>query len=312
MADSNAVIARYAFEDDLGVIPEVAFNTFRVTSVSINPDYQTIQSEEIINTLRARGMVRTTQSATMELGFELSFRTLRDMLSLMVMNHWEEDEPELGTDRLVDGIIRKSMTCEAHFTDVDLVLWVLGARAQSLSLSLQREQMVTGTIQLMGLEVDGGTVSQGTGTPTPRTTTDPLNSLENLTVLNEGGAGLSKVESMELSFSRDLEPKGELGTAAAWDIRVGELENTGQIQTHLRSLDLFNKAKDFVDSSLELLWEDRAGNELGVEFPRIQYENFQVQVGGRNQDVFGDAPWRASAADDETPQVIITEREAAE
>ena len=307
MADSNGIVLRYAQETDFGVPPTGQYKTARVTSVSVDPEFMTAQSEEILPTLRERQSVRTTERAMLSIGIELSAETLRDWWAAMLLSAWLPDTPSAGRERVIDGNTPYSQTMAVLFTDVDLALWVNGAIASGLSLQIGREGVVSGTFDVMGLSIDGGPTPPGTGPHLARTITRPMQGMRDLEVLEEGGAGIRYVESLSIQLQRELEPKYELGTSVPFEIRRGTLSVTGEIQSHLRSLALFDKAKDFVDSELRAMFRDAAGNTVELDFPRIEYSNFSVQVGGRDADVFGTAPWRAVAADDVTPVIRVTE-----
>jgi hypothetical protein len=262
----------------------------------VNPQFESVRSSEILNTLRTRRAVRTGESGMVEIGGEVSFETLDKMLELMLLNDWEDDTPSAGTDRLRDGVMRKSATVEVEFSDLatPLFFWMRGSKMQSMSISLRRDQIAAVTMSLIGLEIDGGEGTQGTGTPLARTGTDPYNGLDDLAVLEEGGDPIARLDQVDIEFQRNLRPKWELGEVNPFAIGVGKLEATASIRQHFGNLDLWQKLKAFEDSSFRIALEDQNDDRLGLFLPRTQYtDGMPADVPGEDQDVFGSYDFEA-------------------
>lgn len=306
-ADTNAAVGRYAFESVEGTAPNVEAQVFRPTSIAINPQFETTRSSEILNTLRTRGAIRVGETGMMTLGCEVSFGVLDDFLAAAALSTWVDDEPVAGTDRLRDGVLNPSLTFEVQFTDLttpsNIFLRIVGAKVQSLAVTLQRDQIAQCTIELMGWEIIGATATAFSGSAA-RTTTSPYNCIDNLTALNEGGEEINRLEQVSFTMSRALRPKMELGSAKPFQIGRAKLEVTGSLQAHFTGLALFNKMKNFTDSSFDFELTDLAGNKLQAFFPRIQYTDGQpAEIPGEDQDVTGTYNWEATEALDATRQI---------
>lgn len=310
--DTNAVVARYAFETVEGTTPSVEAQTFRITSLAFNPEFQTVRSQEILNTLRQRRAVRVGRGGMLTVGAELSADTFDDMLALMLLNDWEEDEPEAGTDRLQDGVLRPSMSLEAHFTDLtNVYLRLIGGRLRGFQVTMQRDQIIRVNLDFMGWDIIPGATSAFTGAA-PRTTTTPFNAIDHLDSIRENGAAINRLENVTLNMQRDLRAKREMGNASPFRIGVGKLSVTGSMRRHFETLELFERARNFTDSSFDFALQDGDGNRLECICPLAQFGEAQpAEVPGEDQDVMGVYNFEVVEPDDQSRQIEFLRSEAA-
>lgn len=303
-ADTNAVVARYGFETVEGTTPSVEAQTFRITNIGFNPEFTTVRSAEILNTLRQRRAVRVSRGGMLTVGAELSARTLDDMLALMLLNTWEEDEPDPGIDRLRDGILRPSMSFEVQFTDLtNVYLRLIGGRLRGFQITLQRDQITRVNLDFMGWDIIPSATSAFSGAAA-RTTTTPYNSIDHLAQIRENGAAINRLENVTLNMQRDLRAKREMGNASPFRIGVGGLTVTGSMRRHFETLDLFERARNFEDSSFDFRLQDAAGERLECICPLAQFGEAQpAEVPGGDQDVMGTYNFEVVEPDDQSRQV---------
>lgn len=307
--DAALTVGRFGVEAEWGTIPGVAFQAFRITGVTVNPEYENVRSGEILGTLQRADQIRIGEGAQLQVEAELSFETLDTMFELMALNSFQADTPVTGTDRLVDGLISKSVTFEIQFGGQDVFLWMTGGMLSSMNLSIQRGQLVTATLGFMGKEIDGGAATQGTGAHLARLTTRPFNAVGELTTQEEGGAGINRIDQFDLSFERELEARHETGASFPFEIGLNPLALSGSFRRYFQDLTLFQKAKAFTDSSFKVGWTDKDGNQLDFNFPRIQFGNPTFE-NPNTGTAYASYPWEA-ALDPVTGAQVQIDRTAA-
>lgn len=306
--DSNLTNLAYVEEVTFGTTPSSNLQLLRRTGGSIDINQNTVTSAEIRSDLRAGRPVRTALSSGGQIPVEWSYGTLDDILEGMLMNSW-------SSDVLVDGTTKKSYTFEEQLTDPSISPSIYithkGARIETLSMSFALEQIVTGSFGVRAANPSVGSSSAGTGNTNP-TTTGPLNTVDMITGLTEGAAGttlssLSRVTGIDINMSRSLRDKRELGTLAAYDIGVGRLLVSGQIQYYIEDSTLLAAFLAFTDRALDITLTDEDSNTIQVEIPKLKYTGqARIENPGVDSDRIVTLPFEAYADADDAALIRFT------
>lgn len=294
--DSNLTNLAYVEEVTLGTTPSANLQVLRRTGGSINPDQPTVVSEEIRSDLRAGKPVRTGQMAGGSVNVEWSHTTLDDILEGMLMSAW-------SSDVLVDGTTKKHYTFEQQFVDPAIspsqYMIFRGSRIGSLSLNLALQSIVTGSFGVMATTPSIAQASAGTGN-TAATTTDAFNTVDMVTSLLEGQASttlasLGRVTGVTIQLDRSLRQKMEIGTLNPWDIGVGRLLVTGEIQQYFEDDTLMDAYFAFQDRALDITLNDGT-NSIQIEIPKLKLTGQPViDVPGPDSDCIARYPFTAYA-----------------
>lgn len=264
--DSNLTNLGYVEETAFGTTPSANLQLLRRTGGSISPRTGTTRSGEIRSDLRPGQPVRTSQMAQGDIQLEWSSGTLDDILEGMLLEAW-------SSNVLIDGTTKKSYTFEEQFVDPSIspsqYLIYRGCRIGSLSMSLALEAIVTGSFGVMAATPSIAQASAGQGNTT-ETTTEPFNTVDMVTTLQEESADLGKVVGVDLQFDRSLRTKMEIGSLNPFDIGVGRLLVTGQIQQYFEDDVLMDAFLAFNERNLEVTLDDGT-NTLTIEIPKLRY-----------------------------------------
>ena len=147
-ADSSETEIAFIPESTFGTTPATpAFQRMRVTSEDLTGEQQTVVSNELRPDAEVADLIRVGESATGNLPFELSFGAEFDTLFEHALRGTFS-----GND-LKGGTEKKSMTIEKrHETGAtDHYFRYVGCRVGSFSLNLRAQEIVTGAIQVQGL-----------------------------------------------------------------------------------------------------------------------------------------------------------------
>jgi hypothetical protein len=295
MADSNLSELGYVEESVFGTTPSAALNILRTTGGTITPTQNTVLSEEIRADLRAGRPVRTSQMAQGDISVEWSYGTLDTILEGMLMNSWDS---ESDRDVLVDGVTKKSYTFEDRILDVSPSVFRIfrGSRIASLNMDLAVDSIVSGSFGVMSAKPTVSATTSGTGSPVVATTTGSWNTVDMIEALDENNVSLTRVIGLTINMDRNLREKREFGNINPWDIGVGRLLVTGNIQLHFTSSAQLTAWNNFSDRSLEVEFQDEDGNQMIIEVPKLKYVGeAEVSQPGVDEDRILTLNWEAYA-----------------
>ena len=277
--DSNLTNLGYVEETTFGTTPSANLQLLRRTGGSISPSQGTVRSEEIRSDLRPGQPVRTSQLARGQVNVEWSSGTLDDILEGMLMEAW-------SSNVLVDGTTKKSYTFEEQFVDPSIspsqYMIYRGSRIGSLSMSLALESIVTGSFGVVAQTPSIAQASAGTGN-TSETTTEPFNTVNMVTTLQEESANLDKVVGVDINLDRSLRPKMEIGSLNPFQIGVGRLLVSGRIQQYFENDTLMDAYFAFQERNLEITLTDGSSNTLTIEIPKFRYVG-EADIGNPGPD----------------------------
>lgn len=205
--------------------------------------------------------------------------------------------------RVKNGIVNKSFLIEKHFGDIDKLMHFTGMRPGSMSLNVESQQIVTGTVTFMGKEgfPEDETVS---GTRVSASISDALNATTNVGSIKEGGADLATaLRAITLEVGNNLRSKPKIGSRSPIDIGYGFVDVTGTVNAYLEDLALLTKMINHTVTSLEFRFTDSAGNSLHFTLPRLYFSTGNPTTPGGNEDVM--IPLEFTAVRDNTTNAVI-------
>lgn len=300
MSDSNYTDLGYVEETTFGTTPAANLQILRRTGGTINPGRRTTRSEEIRSDLRAGEPVLTADMAEGSVNVEWSYGTLDDLLEGMLMEAW-------SSNVLVDGTTKKSYTFEQQVEDPSIspsqYMIFKGCRIADLSLSLATESIVNGSFSVMGATPSIAQASAGAG-DTAATTTSPYNTVDMVTVLNEGDASttesaLSNVVGVDINLTRDLREIRAIGDVNPTDIGVGRLIVTGSIQQYFQDATLADAFFAYGERQFRAVLDDNGdtggGNQLEIDIPKMKYTGMTLDIPGPDSDVIATFDFEAFA-----------------
>lgn len=289
MADSSRSYLAYVAETVWGTTPGTpSMILLRTTSMNFRQVTETAESQELRPDRQIPDVIRVGASAQGDFNFELSYGSLDDMIEALLAGTWTADV-------LTQGVTPRSFTFEQYDTDgaaFDAYSVFRGCRVGQASLNLVPNAIATGSMSVLGAI---GAVSDTAldAAPTAAPTNEVMNAVDNITVLNEGGAPIANVMRLELSFENNLRDQPALSSLSGIGIGYGRFRVSGTLEAYFRNIALYEKYLDFTASSLAFTVEDAAGNSYAVSIPRIKYTEGEKQAGGNDQDIILRLPFTA-------------------
>lgn len=180
-------------------------------------------------------------------------------------------------DRVSVGTTLSTFTIEKALEDIGDYLRFTGMAVNGLSLSVQPNAMVTGSLAFVGR---GVTVEAGAldATPTAAPTASPFDGFTGSIL--EGGSAITVVTGIEFSLDNGIEPNFVLMSDIAAALTDGRANITGTVTTYVEDATMLSKFVDETESSLQFTLVDSAGNSYRFTFPRVKYSGADLPVSG--------------------------------
>lgn len=313
MADGSRHSLFAIAESVYGTTPSTpAFDTLRITGTTLNQAREALTSEEVRSDRMTPDMRGGANNVAGDINFELSYGSFDKFLEAALGGTWSPDTPSAGTDQLKAGTTRRSFSMLRRFDDLDAGAknhWLFtGCEVNTLSLSIAANQIITGTMGIMGQGLALDTAAPAGATFNSPTTTAVLDSFTG--ALTEGGTVIGVVTELSLELTNNLEARYVVGDRNSIRPGVGRLGITGTMTTYFQDTALAEKFINETDSAISFSLPDAAGNDITITLPRVRYS------GGAQPDVSGEGtitlqlPFTALLNDADSSNIII-ERTAA-
>ncbi|MGP9819185.1 phage tail tube protein [Salinarimonas sp. NSM] len=290
----------YVAESVFGTTPETpSMKALRYTSTTLNLTKEAFVSEEIRSDRQIEISRHGNRQGAGEIGFELSYGALDDLLASAMFADWSSNVISPGTTL-------KPFTIERRHLDIGRYLRFTGCIVNTLSLSITPNAMVTGSLGIVAKDVAPATTALGSPTAAPAN--EPFSSFEG--TLTEGGSPIAIVTGLELQLANGVEPNFVIGSPTTPQMSFGRANLTGTLTAFFENTTLYEKFVNETISSLAVTLEDPAGNTLAIEIPRLKYNGAEVPVSGEGS-ILMEMPFQALRDSSEGTNLIFTRTPAA-
>lgn len=233
-----------------------------------------------------------------DLNFEAAYGNFDEWLEAALFGTW-------STDVLKAGTTAKSFTVERAFNDVSEFHLFTGVMVNSLSLDIEPNAMVTGTMGLIGQDMTvASSTADNAGGITAAAANDPFDGFTGS--IQEGGGSVDNVTSFSLSLENNLAPAFVVGSDTTPQVLAGRSVLTGSLTSFFESETLLNKFLNETESSLQVVLTDPDGNSWTIDVPRIKYTGADVDVTNADEGVLAVMPWQALRDSSEETNLKIT------
>ena len=287
----------------VGIVPETTFGTtpanptfelLRITSESINADFENVVSEEIRSDRNRSDTVRVRTGVTGDIGFELSIASMNTLIQAALCGTWSA--PVANLSSLKNGVVKRSFTIQKKFNDTDTVLYqnFVGVRFDTLELNLTPGEIVTGTIGVMGKTGNMTGVAIAGQTYATAPTTRVLNATGDVSAILDSGATSSELyNSVSISIANNLRSLEAIGNLGPVDINYGVMDVTGNIEFYFKNATVYNRFVNNSAFSMAIKIQDESGDYYNIKLPRIKLETAEITAGGLDQDLTVSCTYRA-------------------
>lgn len=284
---SDGTQLAYVPETTWGATPDTpVLQVARITGESLNINRETATSSELRSDRNVTDQIPVSGGAAGGLNFELSYGTFDDFIAALLYNEWQ-------SDTLVNGVTQKSITMEKRFyrgTDSggDALYEYFrykGMCVNSMELSITASEIVTGSLEMIGLggEVSGDAIPGATYTPA--TTTDVLSASQHVGSLTMGALASPKLRAVSLSMTNNLAGANVVGSMDYADIGAGRFEASGNIEAYFESRDLYNSFLSGDAIALKFTLGTVSGQRYRISLPKVKFSSGEVVAGGSNEYV---------------------------
>lgn len=299
-ADGSRHRVGIAAETSYGVPPSpLTLATFRHTGSSLKVAKDSFVSEELRADRQIADFRHGVKRVEGGIDFELSYGgVFDDVFEAVLGGTW-------ATDTLKAGTARKSFCIVREFTDVDdagadVYMSFTGCELDQLSLTVNPNGIVTGSVTVLGQ--DGSTDTTAPGTFTAATTAKPFDSFSGS--LSEGGSPIAIVTGLELQIANGLATRYAVGSDTTLRPSQGKINVTGTVTAFFESKALVDKFLNETESSIEFSLTDGA-NTYTFELPRIKYSDADAPTNGDGPITLS-LPFQALYDATDASNIIIT------
>jgi len=293
----------YVAETAYGQTPATpSFKTLRTTGGGLRTNKSTATSQEVQADRNIRDEILTGMDVTGSYPFEFSYGSFDDILAAALFNNW-------ATNVLKNGTTRQSLTFEEALTvgGVENYRRFMGVMVNSISFDIASRQIVTGTMDLMGVreELDDAAVTGATYAAPA--STPVMSSSASVANLNVTGLGANPpTRTLNLQIANNLRNRPLVGNVYSDELGEGMCDVTGTIETYFQSNDLYQKVLDHGSGSISFTLGLASGQKYTFLLPKVIFGNGEVRAGGQSDDVIVSMPIRAVYDSTEQCSIKIT------
>jgi hypothetical protein len=264
----------YIAEATYGTTPATpAFLPFPNTGTNLAMTKDGIESEKLRGDRQVEDFRHGNQSIGGDITAELEYGSLDDILQAVLCGTW-------ASDVLKAGITRRSFTIERKFADLTVPEWhrYTGCEFNTLAISVSPNAIVSATFGIIGKGLALATTAIAGSTYAAPSSVQPFDSFTGS--IQEGGAAIAVVTSIEFTLENGLEPVFAVGSKTTNRPSIGKSRLTGTMTTYFQSKTLYEKFINETSSSILLELVDLAGNTYDFDFSNVKYNSGQPDVSG--------------------------------
>jgi len=286
---SSVVQLAVVGESTWGTTPDTpAFQRLRVTSDSLSVDRTNTTSSERRPDRNVTDLVQTGGGASGTLDMELSYGTFDSLMESWMQSGWTSDV-------IKNGVTPKSFSMERKIprgADPDEYMRFTGMEVNSMSLTVNSGEIVTGSIEFLGM---GGSLSDSIiegATYTAETTDAVISAASGFADISLGSLTGAHVLNMDLSGTNNLRAASQLGSTEALGIGNGRFELTGNIEVYFEDAGILGAYLAGTGVSLSFTLGNEAGKKYTFLVPNLKFNEGGLQVGGNDDDLITKLSWQ--------------------
>lgn len=253
---------RYVQEENFGITPPDGVMTqARITSCSIILNKNSFQSNEIRTDAQISDLRHGVKQATGDIGFELSYGAFDAFLAAAVRGSWQNDA-------LVAGTVTPTFTFERAFEDINQFQVFTGCAVNTLSLSIQSDAMITGTLGIIGKGSEF--VNQPLANEVlPSPMRSPLDGFHGELKIND--KRMAVVTGIDLTIENNIQAANVLAHDEAVELIPGRINASGTLTAYFENLDLISMFVNEEEAEIEITMGPDGPGTYILKFPRVKF-----------------------------------------
>lgn len=307
-ADSSSTRLAFLAETTENQIPATpSWQNLRYTSDSLNYQKQTVVSEEIRSDRNVPDMIDVGFGVGGDIGFELSYGTLDDLLESVMFNTW-------ASDVLKNGITPKTLAFERTLETgaTDQYLRYTGLQVGMLSLSMTARERITGSMSLVGRGHSKASAALSGATYADANTKAIMAASADIGSISISGVSPSPtLMSAEIQIENNLREQIAIGNRGPVGIGAGRCLVTGSFEAYFENLALYNAFYDHDDVGISLTLGSVSGEKYTINLPKTKLTEVEpIAAGANDQDIMANFNFQAiydtSGSPANNASIIIT------
>lgn len=288
MVDSSQTRIAYIEESTYGTTPATpTLLEQRFTSESLNANIENIVSNEIRADRNVADTIQVGQNAGGAVDFELSYGTFDDWLESLMYGTW-------SSNVLKNGNTQKSFTIEKTFEAgaTDQYHRFTGAIANTLSLSMQTQQIVTGSFGFLAKGASTAQAAIAGSSYTGANTNPVINAATNFGSLSITGISSIDLTQLNLNITNNLRQQQVIGSLDSRGVGAGRFEVTGDMTMYFENEEAYDLFINSTETDLTFVLGGDTTKKYTFEIAKVKFETGEVVAGGNDQDVFVNLSFR--------------------
>lgn len=288
MVDSSRTRLAYIEEVTYGTTPSSpTFLVQRFTSESLNANIDNVVSNEIRADRNVTDLVQVGSTAGGDVNFELSYGSFDTWLESLMFSTW-------STNVLKNGTTQKSFTIEKTFENgaTDQYHRLVGAVANTMKLSMQAGQIVTGSFGFVGKGMNAATSAIASSSYTAANTNPVINAASNFASLAITGVTGPELTALNINVTNNLRQQQVIGSVQARGISTGRFEVTGDMTLYFESEEAYALFLAATSANLSFVIGGASSKKYQFDVDTIKFETMEIVAGGNDQDVMIQATFR--------------------
>lgn len=289
MAEASETTLAYIAEATAGTTPATpAFKFLRLTNESLNAEFDTLTSNELRPDATVADVRRTGLSVSGDLAFELHRDSgFEDILAASIRGTW-------ATNTLKGGVAKPSFTFERKVIGLSATTYFrfAGCRISGLSLSFAPDDIITGSLKVMGTAHPLPTTAILTGaTYGNASTSAPMSGVDVTSLAVSGVTGVD-YSALTIEVDNNMRIQRRLGSVAARGVGYGRRQVTGTLTAYFEDINAYTAFINNTTPSIIATASDGT-NSYTITLPRVRFTGGDVPNPGNDQDIMLTLNWQA-------------------
>jgi hypothetical protein len=241
-----------------------AFATMRVTKASGGIRKMTSDSEEMTGDPNLREVIYEGFTVEPSYDFQLNYGSLDTYLESLFRGTW-------ATNVLKNGTTAKSISIEeADLGGSSTFARYTGAQVQEMSLRLEAQKKITGSMKLVGLAEAAASTAISGATYTAASVTPALVAGTGFGAFTISGLSAQpRIKSLDLTISQPLDNVVALGSMGPVDFAPGQISVKGSLVAYFESIELYALAMSHGGGAITFQIGTTAGSKYQVDLPAV-------------------------------------------
>lgn len=259
----------YILENTFNETPgSPVLTTLPINSHSLSLAKESIESAEIRSDRQVNVFRHGNQSVAGSIEVEFRPTDYDELLEGALFGDFDSaNELRLGTTF-------KSFTFEDSALDIAQYRVFRGCSINSMSMSLQPNQMAIATFGIVGASAATPSGASIDADPVAHTSDTPYDTFSG--TITEGGSSIAIVTGLEFSVDNSVAPAYVIGSSTAPQMEYGRGRVTGTVTAYFEDAALLNKFINETESSISFTLDGTT--DYTFDFPRVKYNGGDIPL----------------------------------